>query len=170
MDACHLLLGRPWKFDRRTMHDGYHNTYSITMDQKKITLLPLSAPATSRPLKDAQSQIPKQVELIMAVQGNEHMYVLMNLEERMEVEATTHPLVKRLIQEFEDVFPKEMPGGLPPLRDIQHQIDLISGVTLPNRLGYRCNLEEAKELQRQVEELIRVRKSQPMFRSRNPRT
>ncbi|GJY57309.1 putative nucleotidyltransferase, ribonuclease H [Tanacetum coccineum] len=22
MDACHLLLGRPWQFDRRTIHDG----------------------------------------------------------------------------------------------------------------------------------------------------
>ena len=26
MDACHLLLGRPWKFDRRTQHDGRKNT------------------------------------------------------------------------------------------------------------------------------------------------
>lgn len=22
MDACHILLGRPWLFDRRVMHDG----------------------------------------------------------------------------------------------------------------------------------------------------
>ena len=26
MDACHLLLGRPWKFDRHTQHDGRKNT------------------------------------------------------------------------------------------------------------------------------------------------
>lgn len=25
MDACHLLLGRPWQFDRKAMHDGYKN-------------------------------------------------------------------------------------------------------------------------------------------------
>ena len=27
MDACHLLLGRSWKYDRRTLHDGYRNTH-----------------------------------------------------------------------------------------------------------------------------------------------
>ncbi|KAF8113567.1 hypothetical protein N665_0048s0028 [Sinapis alba] len=26
MDVCHLLLGRPWEFDRRVIHDGLHNT------------------------------------------------------------------------------------------------------------------------------------------------
>lgn len=27
MDACHLLLGRPWQHDRRVIHDGFLNTY-----------------------------------------------------------------------------------------------------------------------------------------------
>ena len=22
MDVCHVLLGRPWKFDRKSIHDG----------------------------------------------------------------------------------------------------------------------------------------------------
>lgn len=26
-DVCHILLGQPWQFDRRTMHDGYDNMY-----------------------------------------------------------------------------------------------------------------------------------------------
>ena len=42
MDACHLLLGRPWLFDRKVMHDGYLNTYTFHKDGRKITLAPLS--------------------------------------------------------------------------------------------------------------------------------
>jgi RIO-like serine/threonine protein kinase len=37
---------------------------------------------------------------------------------------------------------------------IEHQIDLISGATLPNRAAYRTNPEETKEIQRQVQELL----------------
>jgi hypothetical protein len=40
------------------------------------------------------------------------------------------------------------------LRGIEHQIDLIPGVTLPNRVAYRTNSEETKEIQRQVQELL----------------
>ena len=42
MDACHILLGRPWLYDRKVMHDGCLNTYSFSKDGKKITLAPLS--------------------------------------------------------------------------------------------------------------------------------
>uniref|UniRef100_A0A2N9FMT4 Integrase catalytic domain-containing protein n=1 Tax=Fagus sylvatica TaxID=28930 RepID=A0A2N9FMT4_FAGSY len=57
-------------------------------------------------------------------------------------------------EEFEDVFPEEMPNELPPIRDIEHQIDFVPGVAIPNRPAYRSNPEETKELQRQVEDLM----------------
>jgi hypothetical protein len=30
MHACHLLLGRPWQYDKRAKHDGFTNRYSFT--------------------------------------------------------------------------------------------------------------------------------------------
>ena len=30
MDACHLLLGRPWQFDRHTQHDGRKNIFLLS--------------------------------------------------------------------------------------------------------------------------------------------
>ena len=62
--------------------------------------------------------------------------------------------ITNLLQEFKDVFPAEIPPGLPPLRGIEHQIDLIPGASLPNQAVYRTNLEEMKEIQRQVQELL----------------
>ncbi|XP_048231214.1 uncharacterized protein LOC125370258 [Ricinus communis] len=53
-----------------------------------------------------------------------------------------------LLQEFDDVFPKEMSSGLPPKRGIEHQIDFVPGTATPNRPAYRSNPEETKELQR----------------------
>ncbi|RDY12033.1 hypothetical protein CR513_03214, partial [Mucuna pruriens] len=70
--------------------------------------------------------------------------------------------VDSLLQEFINVFPNEVPHGLPPLRGIEHQIDLVLGCPIPNRLAYRTNLEETKEIQKQMNELLQkgfVRKS-----------
>jgi hypothetical protein len=55
--------------------------------------------------------------------------------------------ITNILQEFKDIFPAEMPLGLPPLRGIEHQINLILGATLPNRAAYRTNPEETKEIQ-----------------------
>jgi hypothetical protein len=55
--------------------------------------------------------------------------------------------ITNLLQEFKDVFPTEIPPGLPPLKRTEHQIDLIPGASLPNRAAYRTNPEETKEIQ-----------------------
>ena len=62
--------------------------------------------------------------------------------------------LESVLQDFSDVFPEELPGGLPPARGIEHQMDLIPGAPLPNRPAYRANPEETKEIQKQVEELL----------------
>ncbi|KAL1336815.1 hypothetical protein AAHE18_10G090400, partial [Arachis hypogaea] len=59
-----------------------------------------------------------------------------------------------LLQEFANVFPTDVPSGLPPLRGIEHQIDFIFGASISNRLAYRSNSKKTKELQRQVEDLL----------------
>jgi len=42
MHAGHLLLRRPWEFDRRATKDGYTNRYSFVRNTKTITLAPLT--------------------------------------------------------------------------------------------------------------------------------
>ena len=41
MDVCHLLLGRPWQYDRQIIYDGFKNTYTFRKDGHKIVLAPL---------------------------------------------------------------------------------------------------------------------------------
>ncbi|RDX76487.1 hypothetical protein CR513_43515, partial [Mucuna pruriens] len=62
--------------------------------------------------------------------------------------------VDSLLQKLTYVFPNEMPHGLPPLRGIEHQIDLVPSCPIPNRPAYRTNPEERKEIQKQVNELL----------------
>lgn len=60
------------------------------------------------------------------------------------------PMMKHLLDTFHDVVLKEIPPYLPPMRDIQHCIGLITGTTLPNKMTYRMSPKENDELQQQV--------------------
>ena len=42
MHATHLLLGRPWQFDRDVTHQGKLNRYSLVFKGRKFTLAPLN--------------------------------------------------------------------------------------------------------------------------------
>jgi len=45
MNACHLLLGRPWQFDRKAQYDGRAKTYSFRFDRYNIRLIPTKEPS-----------------------------------------------------------------------------------------------------------------------------
>ena len=63
-----------------------------------------------------------------------------------DLSSTLPSVVFNVLQEYEDVFPDEVPPGLPPKRGIEHQIDLVPGASLPNRAAYCTNPEETKEI------------------------
>jgi hypothetical protein len=96
-------------------------------------------------------------DLTVSTKVDVYFHALVCRQVLFSLDDITTPLphaITNLSQEFKDVFPTEIPPGLPPLRGIEHQIDLIPGASLPNRAAYRTNPEETKEIQRQVQELL----------------
>ena len=211
MYASHILLGRPWQFDRRANHDGFKNRFSFVKDNKHVTLVPLTPKqvyedqvrlkreSDSRKVekeekernekestrkeekenerrKESVSKTEKKVskekgeetkrkesfyakpsEIKRAFYSERSMYILLYKEALLntnELDPSLPSVVSSLLQEYEDVFPDDVPSGLPPIRGIEHQIDFIPGAAIPNRPAYRTNPEETRELQRQVEELM----------------
>jgi hypothetical protein len=89
-------------------------------------------------------------DLAVSTNVDVSFHVLVCRQVLFSLEDITTPLscaITNLLQEFKDIFPTEIPPGLPPLRGIEHQIDLIPGASLPNRAAYRTNPEETKEIQ-----------------------
>ncbi|GKF56546.1 hypothetical protein Tco_0166886 [Tanacetum coccineum] len=57
-----------------------------------------------------------------------------------------------VVREFPEVFPEDLPG-LPPIHQVEFQIDLILGATLVARASYRLAPLEMQELSNQLQEL-----------------
>ncbi|GKF61285.1 hypothetical protein Tco_0181339, partial [Tanacetum coccineum] len=49
-----------------------------------------------------------------------------------------------IVSEFQDVFPKELPG-IPPIRDVEFNIELIPGAEPISKAPYRVELQELLE-------------------------
>lgn len=61
------------------------------------------------------------------------------------------PTLSRVVEEFVDVFPEELPGLH---REIEFSIDIIPGVGPVAREVYWMNKEELKELSEQLQKLL----------------
>jgi hypothetical protein len=182
MEACSLLLGRPWQYDVDSVHHGRSNYYSFMFKGQKIVIHPMTPEQVlkddiaraakaaklikSPPVAPVQPEIKLHNPILLATRAdfdelhdaNLPCYALVcsRMLVSLDEAPTLHipPAVANLLQEYKDVFPAELPPGLPPIRGIEHQIDLIPGAQLPNRAPYRTNPEETKEIQRQVQALL----------------
>ncbi|XP_021737704.1 uncharacterized protein LOC110704217 [Chenopodium quinoa] len=141
MDACHILLGRPWQSDKKSVHDGLSNTYTITHQGSKKVLHPLPP---QKSLSQTQSPPPQKEPkrkdiLLLSLKGFENSLekedevFLLIFKEEHEGFVQQNPRLAALIKEYEDVFSNELPQGLPPIRDelsgaqVFSKIDLRSG-------------------------------------------
>lgn len=76
------------------------------------------------------------------------------LSSRIEPELSSDSSLNELLKSYQDVFPEELPVGLPPSREIDHRIELLPGATPPSRPTYRLSTAELEELKKQLKELV----------------
>jgi hypothetical protein len=58
----------------------------------------------------------------------------------------------KVVNEFLDVFPDEL-SGMPPERDVEFIIELLSGTTPIAKRPYRMGVNELEEVKKQIKEL-----------------
>ncbi|XP_048234359.1 uncharacterized protein LOC125370939 [Ricinus communis] len=134
LEDCEDLQLSEQLFDRNVVNYGRTNSYSLIMNGVRYSLAPLS---------------PKEV-----------------YEDQKETLFSTNDfnpslpsVFMNLLQKFEDVFPEELPNGLPPLRGIKHQIDFKCDFCT-NKLVFLSFVVSAKGIEVD-EEKVKVIKDWP---------
>ena len=145
MDVTHVLLGRPWLYDLNVTNFGKDNIYSFKYKCKNIILRP-AKPKDCNGKRDI-SKLPERNLHILKCKKFERegfetgmCLALVAKEVPSNSSIVNVPLeVKNLLDNFVGMVPDELPSELPPLRDIQHAIDLVPSSQLPNLPHYRMN-------------------------------
>ncbi|KAK8586224.1 hypothetical protein V6N13_130745 [Hibiscus sabdariffa] len=81
-----------------------------------------------------------------------YLAILKNDEPIEQIEVPKE--VGRLLDQFQDMMPSELPKQLPPKREVDHRIELVPNVEPPAKAPYRMASPELEELRRQLNELL----------------
>jgi len=113
----------------KVTHDGFKNRHSFVKDNKTITLVPLSP----RQVHEDQMKLKKENELkkICEAEGSKKDDEKES-ERKKERQKIMREKQKKKKKTTEDVFPNDVPSGLPPIRGIEHQIDFVPSASIPN--------------------------------------
>ena len=112
----------------------FKNAYSFEKDGVKVLLVPLKMVHVPKSSFEEETNLLTRsgVEKALMENGEGFAIVVREEKESTEIPSSLIPFLK----EFSDIVPKEIPHSLPPMRDMQHCIDLVPGSMLPNKLAY----------------------------------
>ncbi len=83
------------------------------------------------------------------------IWMLEEYETKEVANLVTSPnCIKRVLDEFQNVMPEDLPEDLPPKRRVDHAIEVMLGVAPPAKAPYQMSHEELKELKVQLEKLL----------------
>ncbi|KAE8701689.1 hypothetical protein F3Y22_tig00110515pilonHSYRG00071 [Hibiscus syriacus] len=121
--------------------DNCENVVSEEVVQK----LQLKTDRHPKPYK--LSWLNKGSEILDEIEHGGVVYALLPYDNSaVDVDTYLPVEVQRLLAEFSNLMPDDLPPRLPPMRDIQHQIDLVPGSSFPNQPAYRLSPKEAEEI------------------------
>ncbi|XP_074314420.1 uncharacterized protein LOC141649634 [Silene latifolia] len=116
-----LQLGTPWEFDKNSVNQRRSNTYSFKQGSRKITLIPLppnqrnfGSPSVTDGINGVL--FLSEAEMVKQIQQEQPVLILLSKEIHENAEHQLPAEVRPLLEKYQDVFPAELPSGLPPLR------------------------------------------------------
>ena len=169
-----MLLGMPWiethdpqgwnKPQMKILPNGQRITIDTTEDTTEDTTDDTTDDTTEHTTDSPQIEplTVSQTRRALRKGGSlDYMAYIAKITQEPPSENPRDPRLKKLLQDYKDVFPEKLPVQLPPERAIDHKIETIPGAEPPSRPPYRMAPIQLQELDRQLKELLQQGLIQP---------
>ncbi|CAJ2671722.1 unnamed protein product [Trifolium pratense] len=147
------------RFDNDITYRGRDNVMLFCLGTHKIAMAPVLQ--FNKNLKEKKLSFlvmtHNEKELDDAVKETKCFcpVVINRLMSAMKEEILISGEVLEILKDFNELIADELTNDLPPMRDIQHQINLIPSSSLPNLPHYRMSPKENEILREQIEDLLK---------------
>ena len=168
LDGYDAILGIPWLRLNNPEFNWEAGVVSVNIDGRLIELPKYIGNEARDSMLVSSLQFKRLVSQPQVEFGMLFINEIDDSEKRESGVARVDPRIKAVLEEYKDVFPDDLPSGLPPTRDIDHKIEIIPGSAPPVRAPYRMSVPELDELKKQLNDLLakgQIRISKSPYRS-----
>ncbi|KAK8663978.1 hypothetical protein V6N13_083783 [Hibiscus sabdariffa] len=127
--------------------------------------------ATATILPRSERKMLSAIQFKKGVKKGEPSFVVLPVRVDSSTAGVLPRGIRRVLEEYQDVMPDQLPYGLPPRRSVDHEIELLPGSKPPARCPYRMSPPELAELRKQLDELLQsgfIRPSKVTVRNKYP--
>ena len=162
VNGTDIVLGDSWLKKTKAVLDYERNMVKLVKGSKKITLTHVS-PASTATSSDTRPAVLTAMKRAVKNSCGLFLVQVNRLDDELEEDlswtkedtAKEPPSVlQKLLTEYADVFPEDLPNRLPPDRGVGHTIPLEPGQKPPFRPLYRLSPLEHQEVQTQIKMLL----------------
>lgn len=118
------------------MHDGKRSTYKFGKDDINHTLLLMGEEDASEKKTDPKNLLLGGKEYLQQMEENEVNFAIIFKPKIIMTSTKVFDLpieIQEMLDNYCDIIVDDLPNELPPIRRINHHIDLILGESLPRK-------------------------------------
>ena len=149
-----VVLGKPWLTQHNPQVDWKVNVIHLEHNGRTLELRAATAGERNHVGRQRLLSALQVKRLARTGKAQSFLAIIRSSEEQLPAKEQPPGACKQILEEFQDVFPKDLPAGLPPKRTYDHRIEIEPGQSPPFRPIYKQSYAELEEMKRQLTELI----------------